>query len=573
MTGKKRLKLNLLLTLFFVIMIIVNGPNLNPLYSDGAFGWCFIFSCYVGLNFLLALGGIRIVTDENSRMRVQMDPSIKGVKKGFILLAVIWGLYFIVTIVSTPIFNYPAYRDQLGEPEVSSFTESVQPLALSQLPIVDKALAMELADKKVGENPGLGSQVMLGEPVIQLVNEKLVWAVPLEHSGFFKWLKNLDGSAGYIVVSATDLKDVQLVTSHKIKYQANAYLFDDLNRHIRIGKGKLFHGLTDYSFELDDEGTPYWVVTSYKNRWLFSLPEADGILLVNASTGDVTRYLTEEIPEWVDRVQPEEFIMNQIGNQGEFVHGFLNFSNQDKFKTSQGHIIVYNGEDCYLFTGLTSVGSDESAIGFVMVDMVTKKAKRYQMSGATESAAMLSAQGKVQQFGYLASFPMIINLDGQPTYFMTLKDNAGLIKQYAFVSVANYTSVGTGETIDGAVRNFRQVTSHIGETIDTGREQEEITGHVLRIAGEYSGDNLTYKIILSEKQELIFTAAAELSSELALTMPKDKIRITYLLSDTGVCMASAVDNLEFTQGMKTEEESGGNEKESEKSGEQAVVQP
>ena len=196
-------------------MIIINGPNLNPLYSDGAFAWCFMLSCYVGLNFLLALGGLRLEADAYNRMHLSMDSSIKGVKKGMILLGIIWALYVLVMILSTPIFNYPAYRDQLGHADTSEFTQTVQPLSLSQLPIVDQALARELADKKVGENPGLGSQVVLGDPVIQTVQDKLVWVVPLQHSGFFKWLKNMDGSAGYIVVSATDLSDVELVSSHK----------------------------------------------------------------------------------------------------------------------------------------------------------------------------------------------------------------------------------------------------------------------------------------------------------------------------------------------------------------------
>lgn len=547
MTNKRRLQFNLLLTVFFLVMIIINGPNLNPLYSDGAFAWCFILSCYVGLNFLLALGGLRLEADAYNRMHLSMDRSIKGVKKGMILLGIIWVLYVIVMILSTPIFNYPAYRDQLGHADTSEFTKTVQPLSLSQLPIVDQALARELADKKVGENPGLGSQVVLGEPVIQTVQDKLVWVVPLQHSGFFKWLKNMDGSAGYIVVSATDLNDVELVSSHKLKYQPNAYILDDLNRHVRFFNGGLFRGLTDYSFELDDDGNPYWVLTSYKNNWLFSLPEASGILLVNATTGEGVHYDLNNIPEWVDRVQPEDFIMQQIQNQGEYVHGFLNFSNQDKFRPSQGHIIVYNNSDCYLFTGLTSVGSDESAIGFMMVNMVTKEVRKYQMSGATEMAAMQSAQGKVQQFGYRASFPMIINLDGQPTYFMTLKDNAGLIKQYAFVSVSNYTSVGTGETVNSALRNFRQVVNNSSDGIVTGEDAETVTGTILRIASEPLGDGLTYKMILEEEKDRIFICAYDLSNELALTEPGDKVKLECLPSGDGICTVMTFDNLEFEQ--------------------------
>lgn len=547
MKKKTQFLLNLAMTIIFVLLIVIQGPNLNPLYPDGAFSWCFIISCYVVLNFFVALGSVRITTNEQYRPQISLDKNVKGYKAGFILLAILWVLYFGVTILSMPLFNYKAYRDQLGTPVVSEFTDTVQPLALNQLPIVDKSLARELADKKVGENPGLGSQVVLGTPVIQKVKGKLVWVVPLEHSGFFKWLKNMDGSAGYIVVSASNVSDVTLVTDHKIKYQANAYLLDDLNRHVRLFGGGLFKGLTDYSFELDDDGIPYWVITTYKNRWLFDLPEATGVLTVNATTGDTTAYTIANVPAWVDRVQPESFVMNQIDNQGAYVHGILNFSNQDKFRTSQGDIIIYNDDRCYLFTGLTSVGSDESAIGFILVDMVTKEPLIYQMSGATETAAQSSAEGKVQQYGYRASFPMIINLDGQPTYFMTLKDNAGLIKQYAFVSVSNYTNVGTGETIDSALRNYRQVQGTVNSNINTGQATSSIKGTVLRIASESIDDTITYKIILAEQKDHIFNVSYELSNELALTQPGDTVSMTYMEDSSGICTAFSFDNLGFSQ--------------------------
>lgn len=560
MKKKTQFLLNLALTLFFVLAIIVQGPNLNPLYQEGAFSWCFMISCYVALNFFVCLGSLRLTTNEYGKTMVTMDRGVKGVKNGFILLAILWVLYFAVAFISMPLFHYKAYRDQLGTSNTSQFSDTVQPIALDQLPIVDQALARELADKKLGENPGLGSQVTLGTPVIQKVDNKLVWVVPLEHSGFFKWLKNMDGSAGYIVVAANSVNDVTLVTDHKIKYQANAYILDDLNRHVRLFGGGLFKGLTDYSFELDDDGVPYWVLTVYKNRWLFRLPEASGVLIVNATTGDSNYYDTNTVPEWVDRVQPESFIMQQIDNQGRYVHGIFNFSNQDKFRPSYGNIIIYNDDRCYLFTGLTSVGSDESAIGFILVDMVTKESYRYQMSGATEVAAQRSAEGKVQQYGYFASFPMIINLDGQPTYFMTLKDNAGLIKQYAFVSVANYTSVGTGETIDSALRDFHQVRGSSGGIV-TGQTSDETTGEVLRIASESVGDILTYKIILKNQPSRIFTASYDLSNELALTQPGDQVAIKYMDSESGICTATGFDNLEFEQGAAAGAETvGGSDK-------------
>ena len=160
MNKKKQLLLNLALTIFFVAAVIVRGPNLNPLYSDGAFTWCFVISCYVVLNFFICLGSLRLSTNEYNRIQFSIDSSVKSVKRGFVLLGILWVLYFAVSLLSIPLFNYKAYRDQLGTPVVSEFNETVQPLALNQLPIVDRDLARELADKKVGENPGLGSQVV-----------------------------------------------------------------------------------------------------------------------------------------------------------------------------------------------------------------------------------------------------------------------------------------------------------------------------------------------------------------------------------------------------------------------------
>ena len=154
----------------------------------------------------------------------------------------------------------------------------------------------------------------------------------------------------------------------KIKYHPGSYLLFDVARKVRFGPG-LLTGITDYSFELDDNGQPYWVVSTYHNLRGFSLPEADGIILLNATTGQMERYTMENIPEWVDRVQPEDFVIEQITNRGNYVHGIFNFANKDKYRPSDGHNIVYNNGECYLFTGLTSVGADDSAIGFIMVDM------------------------------------------------------------------------------------------------------------------------------------------------------------------------------------------------------------
>ena len=529
-----------------LIYLFVKAPNINPLYPEGAFFWCVLITAFTLVWVIARFGSVFTQAAEQATSPSLLIPFLKLPKLPKALLVAPWALFFAVVIGSSVFFHWKAYRDQLGEPIVKKFSSEIQVVDTNQIPVVDRALAIKLADKKLGEKPSLGSQVYIGEPVIQMVNDKLVWVVPLHHSGVFKWLTNMSGTPGYVVVSATNVNDVQYVEDFKIKYHPNSYLIHDLNRHIRLS-GEWMEGITDDSFELDDNGQPYWVVSTYKYTRGFALPETTGAIIVNATTGEMEKYSIEEMPEWVDRVQPEDFILRQITNKGEYVNGIFNFSDKDKYRPSEGHNIIYNNGDCYLFTGLTSVGSDESAIGFIMVNMVTKEPHLYQMNGATEEAAQSSAQGKVQHLGYKASFPIIINVDGQPTYFMTLKDAEGLIKQYAFVNVSNYSSVGVGVTIQAAMRDYRVVMSGAGMNTDfeDGGELTDVQGTVLRIASEYNGSETVYKILLSSEQDKIFILDAGVSQELALTQPGDHVSLSYYDLGGPIFQGESFDNFSF----------------------------
>ena len=540
----------MVITLLVLLYVFVEAPTLSPLYLDGAIFWAMLITIYVGLNALMKIGEFSFDAEKTQPGQVPFSFSArqKFPKLSAVIIAVPWILIVVVMILCSVFFQWKAYRDQLGEPEIKKFDNEVQAIDVAQIPIVDENLALQLAQKKLGERPALGSQVALYSATIQMVDGELVWVVPLYHSGFFKWLTNLSGTPGYIVVSATNTNDVRYVEGYKIKYHPGSYLLFDITRKVRFGPG-LMTGITDYSFELDDEGQPYWAISTYKNSRGFSLPEADGIILLNATTGQMERYTMENIPEWVDRVQPEDFVLTQIANRGNYVHGIFNFANKDKYRPSEGHNIVYNNGRCYLFTGLTSVGSDDSAIGFIMVDMVTKEPIMYEMSGATEEAAQRSAEGRVQDLKYRATFPIILNIDSQPTYFMTLKDNIGLIKQYAFVSVTNYSTVGTGESVSAAMRDYENKLRSDGVTTigKLGGVVEQLEGTILRISGEYSGGNTVYKFLLSEKPDILFIAESTAGAELALTQPNDKIQVEYSLSSDGTAEVTSFDNLLFTQ--------------------------
>ncbi|MFV0496709.1 MAG: hypothetical protein ACK5L0_00865 [Candidatus Fimivivens sp.] len=555
-TRKSKILVYTAITVVLMLYVFSNASNLNPMYSDGAFFWCIAISAYTLAWCVLKLGSAFLRLDANTpgRVPINIDSiNFKSFPKAAKLLLIVpWILFIGINIFSIPLFHYKAYRDQLGPASQQVFSSDMQAVDLTKVPIVDEELALKLADKKLGERASLGSQVVLGEPTIQMNNDRLIWAVPLHHSGIFKWLTNLSGTPGYIVVSATNTNDVKYVEGHKIKYQPRSYLLHDIGRYTRFTSA-LFDGITDYSFELDDTGTPHWIVSTYKNLRGFALPEATGVIIVNASTGETQKYDIANVPDWVDRVQPEYFIRNQIINQGEYVHGIFNFADKDKFQPSEGQAVVYNNGRCYLFTGLTSVGNDESAIGFMMVDMVTKKPLLYQMNGATEYAAQGSAQGKVQHLGYYASFPLIINVDSIPTYFMTLKDQERLIKQYAFVSVSNYSTVGVGETITQAYRNYQTAlrqSNDSNQLLPSSGSEQKLTGTIERISSQYNGEDTVYFVILSDYTDKIYTINSSLSSELALTREGDRVQIAYWQNEGNaqpIVKATDFDNLQYTQ--------------------------
>ncbi|MBQ5782916.1 MAG: hypothetical protein IIV99_05995 [Oscillospiraceae bacterium] len=536
----------LIATLFFVVNAVNARLNMNPLYPGTAFFYCLMITVYVAIWVVNKAGKIIFTKMETGAVAVDFERKAPFPKAPIIFAVAVWVLYGAVTVGSSVFFNVPAFRDQMPDYRVGSFSEEIQVVNTDNIPIVDKDLATKIAEKKLGEKPSLGSQVVLGEPTIQSVDDKLVWVVPLQHSGFFKWITNLQGTPGYIVVSATNSQDVEYVDSYYIKYQPNAYLFSDLTLWARYTAAP-FTGITDYSFELDDTGRPHWVITTYRYTRGFSLPEATGAIVMDCETGKSTRFALADVPSWVDRVQPEDFILTQINNKGKYVHGIFNFSDKDKYQTSEGDIIIYNDGRCYLFTGITSVGSDESAIGFVMVDMVTKEPVMYQLAGATEYAAQRSAEGKVQQYRYYASFPLIINYEGTPTYFMTLKDVDGLIKQYAFVSVKDFLVVGVGESMQDACLDYEKALRQNPSSSDIATDDslEKITGTVYRINQEIVAGDTVYRFMFIEDTSVVYEAQSTVSEMLSLTREGDRVTVSFRQANGRIREVKSFENISF----------------------------
>jgi len=533
--------------LFIVIAFVLFYLNL-PVLSYG----------FLGLpTILLALCGIAIVLF--TRLQVGADKKVRLLekpKKIFFILAGILLVYLVVfpLCTSLPMFRSESYKNLIGKvTDGKKIANHIAPISIDEIRVVDEDLAYLLGEKILGSQPALGSQVELGHFCVQKVGKDLYWVAPLLHSGFFKWLNNQEGTTGYVMVSATNERDVKLVQTVngkpiKIKYQPEAFFQSEIERHLYTN-GYATVGMTDFTFEIDDAGNPYWVVTKYDKTIGFGGDDATGILVVDAQSGAIQEYTIDKAPLWVDRIQPIDFVENQLNDWGEYVHGYWNFSNANKLQITEGLTLVYGHNNrSYWYTGLTSVGKDESAVGFVLVDTRTKETTFYKQSGATEFAAQSSAQGKVQEKGYKASLPIPYNINSIPTYVMTLKDDGGLVKMYAMVAISDYTIVGVGNTMRETLMSYKNVYNMAGNKINPNAENNKkvLKSVVTRIQNDVKNGNSFYYFTVKDYPN-IFVGSSQLSSQLPVTIVGDSIKVSFDLDLEEVIDVSSFENLNMTK--------------------------
>lgn len=523
---------------------------------------------YVLAMFFVIAGILNIVFDrEEQRFTITNKRNFK-IAIGILAIAVV-----LPTLASTPIIRAKAYRNLLGTVKESEFTKDVSPVNVNEIRIVDEDMAMKLGDKKLGEVPAIGSVSKLGEFHIQKVKDKLYWVAPLVHRDFIKWVTNMGGTNGYVMVSANDPQDVKLVQKAngedvKIVYQPDAYILQDLHRHVYINGG-MSKGMADYTLEIDDNGKPYWVVSLYEHKVGFGGANVNGTAIVDTKTGETKFYSIKDTPEWVDRIQPESFVVDQINSWGVYVNGFINsvISEKGVLKATEGTSLVYGDDDrSYWYTGITSAGGDESTIGFMLVDSRTKEAKLYKQPGATEMAAMKSAEGSVQEKNYEATFPVMYNILGQPTYVSSLKDKAGLVKRVVFVSVEDYNIVGVGRDKAEAMKNYKDALESGGSSLEIDESDEfdkELEGTVKRIAADTKNGNTVYYLTLDTDEGNIFYATSKISKELPLTKEGDKIKITFSKDEKDVIEIDEFDNYNIGKIVEKKEETKPEDKKSE----------
>ena len=361
--------------------------------------------------------------------------------------------------------------------QTGDFASEVEEISYDQIPMLDKDSAERLGSRALGELSDMVSQFEILPSYTQINYQgRPVRVTSLAYGDLVKWFTNRsDGLPAYVVIDMVTQEAEVVRLDEGMKYTTAEHFGRYLMRHLR------FHYPTymfaDPVFEIDEEGRPYWVCPRMvKTIGLFGGTDIQGAVLVDAVTGESAYY--EDVPSWVDHVYDAELIMEQYDYYGMYHNGFLNsmFGQRDVTLTTEGYNYIAIGDDVYMYTGVTSVTSDQSNIGFILSNQRTKDTHFYTVSGATEASAQASAESQVQQMRYEATFPLLLNIADQPTYFMALKGADGLVKMYAMVNVQQYNIVETGGTVAECEANYRRTLADNGLISDSDAVVDESIG-------------------------------------------------------------------------------------------------
>lgn len=429
--------------LFVGITYYLFLPALN-IQSPGF--WAYIFANVVMASFL------KILTSINFRTGGFDTKGITNFTKWTYIVVIGVFLIIIVTnVICSPLFNSASYSKRIKIKEDGDFSSEVKEVDFNTIPLLDKASSSKLGDRVMGEMTDLVSQFYVSNLYTQInFNNEVVRVTPLEYSGIIKYFTNRsEGVKGYIIVSSTTGESSLVKLEKGMKYMPSSLFNENLSRKLRFSYPTEIFG--EASFELDNEGNPYWIVPTIKYSGVGLKEEITGVIILDPITGKSNKYEVGNVPSWVDHVYSASLILEQVDDWGLYKNGFFNslFGQKGVVVTTDGYNYLTMNDDVYLYTGITSVASDESNLGFILCNMRTKETIYYPVPGAEEYSAMDSAKGQVQQMNYTSTFPLLINLEGRPTYLISLKDNAGLVKMYAFVDVQNYQRVVVTDSSKG----------------------------------------------------------------------------------------------------------------------------
>lgn len=493
---KKKLAAGLLVLVLAFLYYYVTLPAINIHES----GFWFFLAVLVAVMLLLYAVRKRI----RSMYELKSNKVLKG---GVFVILGIGVVYAVGALLSSPIVNANKYQ-KLVQPEERNFTEDIEEISYDQIPLLDKESASLLGDRKMGSMVDLVSQFEVSNLYSQINYKGQPYRVtPLEYASAIKWITNQkEGIPAYILIDMATQNTELVQLEEGIRYSESEYFNRNIYRHIRFKYPTYM--FDQLSFEIDDEGTPYWICPVKKfNIGLFGGQTIGRVVLCNAQTGETQDYKIEDCPQWVDRAYPADLLTQLYNYHGMLKNGFFNsvLGQKGCLQTTDGFNYLALEDDVWVYTGVTSVSGDKSNLGFVLMNQRTMETRYYACDGAQERSAMASAEGQVQNLKYVAAFPLLLNISDQPTYFMALKDGAGLVKKYAMVNVQKYQTVAIGDSVAECEKNYEKLLSENGIASDgssTG-EKNTVTGVIKRMAQAVVEGNSHFYITLEPETQKI----------------------------------------------------------------------
>lgn len=445
--------------------------------------------------------------------------------------------YVVGSFLSSPIINAGKYKELINITD-GDFNKDIEQISYDEIPLLDKSSAQIIGGRKMGTMVDYVSQFEVASDYTQInYHNKPVRITPLEYGNLLKWFTNRkEGIPAYISIDMATQNADCIKLEDGIKYSKTEHFSRLIYRYLRFNYPTYI--FDDINLEIDEEGVPYWIcpVKDY-TIGLFGGVTIKNVVIVNAVTGEHQNYKIDEVPQWVDHVYSAELLISYYNYYGTLQHGYFNsiLSQKGCLLTTEGYNYIAIDDDVWVYTGVTSVGGDESNVGFVLMNQRTAETKYYQIAGAEEFSAMSSAEGKVQNLGYSATFPLLLNISGEPTYFMSLKDDAGLVKMYAMVNIQKYTVVATANTVEECEKEYRKML--VSNKIATLEEEPEATktantsGTISKICEAVVNGNSHYYIVLNNKNAIF---DIDLSSNIGVILKNegDMVNIEYIPETT-----------------------------------------
>ena len=531
------LKYKIIFSVVFSVVVAFAGfyfflPPLNPM-SERFWLYILAITASACIPFIDVSPAIVTIKAKNGKTVKKYKGTFSNNKWVILAIAIPLSVLLIGNIISSTVFNARSYA-KIVDPKKSNLSDDLpETTEVTNIALMDTESAKMLGNRTLGSLSHVVSQYTVSDIYTQINYKNTPKKVSnLEYDGFFKWVGNRDnGIPGVVIVDPVKSGAEYMQLSFPMKYAKSAYFGEDLMRKIRFDYPTKIFDEDAISFELDDEGNPYYIISCFKPQvMLFGAKDVVEVIIFDPTDGTSEIYKVEETPAWVDIVYDGYLACEKYNWHGTLSGGFINsiIGNVGcKMATDDfGYVVL--GDDVWYFTGVTSaVSDDKSNIGFILTNARTGEYKFYPVSGAEEHSAMAAAEGEVQEKGYIASFPSLINVSGQPTYIMVLKNDAGIVELYALVNVENYSLVATGTTQADAMSAYKKLLRQNDIDIGDNSESVEITVDDVRIA--MISDVAT--VYITAEDGSVYKGYLEADEALILIQKGDKLRINYLPTD------------------------------------------